>query len=59
MLVHRVETGQHLMKLLRADGNHQREANRRVIGIATADPVPELEHVGGINAELRNFFRIG
>ena len=48
----------HRAKVLRADGQHRGEADRRVHGIAPADPVPELEHVRGIDAELRHFRRV-
>ena len=34
-----------------ADGDHQRQADHRVDGVAPADPLPELEHVGGVDAE--------
>ena len=33
------------------DGDHQRQADRRVDGVAPADPLPEAEHVGGVDAE--------
>ena len=35
------------------DRDHQRQADRRVERVAPADPVPELEHVGGVDAERR------
>ena len=38
---------------LRPDGEHRREADRRVHRVAAADPVPEAEHVGGVDPELR------
>ena len=39
--------------MLRADRDHRREADRRVHRVAAADPVPEAEHVAGVDAELR------
>ena len=33
--------------------DHQRQPDRRVEGVAAADPVPEPEHVVGVDAELR------
>ena len=39
------------------DGDHQRQADRRVDRVAAADPVPEPEHVGGVDAELRDLAR--
>ena len=51
------EAGEHLAELLGTDGDHQREADRGVVRVAAADPVPELEHVGGVDAELRDLRR--
>ena len=34
-----------------ADRDHRREADRRVHRVAAADPVPEAEHVRGVDAE--------
>ena len=39
--------------MLGADGEHRRQADRGVHRVAPADPVPEAEHVGGVDAELR------
>ena len=55
VLVHLVEAVEHGAEMLRADGQHGRQADGRVHGVAPADPVPELEHVGGIDPELRHF----
>ena len=52
VLVHRVEAGEHRAELPGADRDHRREADGRVHRVATADPVPELEHVRGVDAEL-------
>jgi hypothetical protein len=51
MLVHLVEAVQHGPKVLRSNGEHRRKADRRVHRIPAADPVPELEHVSGVDAE--------
>ena len=59
VFVHLVETVQHGAKVIRADGHHRRKSDRRIHGVASADPIPEPEHVGGINAELGHFRRIG
>ncbi len=59
MLVHCVEAGEHLAEAFWTDGDHQREANGRVVGVAAANPVPELEHIPGIDAELLYFPGIG
>jgi hypothetical protein len=52
MLVHRVEAGQHGAEIVRPHGDHGGQADRAVHRIAAADPVPEAENVGGIDAEL-------
>ena len=55
VLVHLVEAVEHGAEVLRADGKHRRKADRRIHGVAPADPVPEPEHVGRVDAELRHF----
>ena len=37
---------------LAADGRHHRKADRAVHRVASADPVPEAEHVVGVDAEV-------
>ena len=59
VLVHRVEAGEHGAEVLGADREHRREADRRVHRVAAADPVPEPEHVGGVDAELRDLGGVG
>ncbi len=59
VLVHGVEAGEHLAEGLPPDGHHQREADGRVVGVATADPVPELEHVVGVDAERGHALGVG
>ena len=58
VLVHLVEAVQHGAEIVRADGQHRRETDRRIHRVAPADPIPEPEHVGGIDAELRHFGRV-
>ena len=58
VLVHLVEAIQHGSKVLRADREHRRQADGRVHRVASAHPVPEPEHVGGIDAEPGHLFRI-
>src|SRR6266446_7158513 len=58
MLVHGVESGEHLVELFRAKSDHQGQAYGGVIGVATTDPVPELEHVGGVDTEFRHLLGI-
>ena len=59
VLVHLVKAIEHGAEILRPDGEHGRKADRRVHRVAPADPVPEPEHVGGVDAEFRHFRRIG
>ena len=58
VLVHLVEAVEHGAEVLRPDGQHRRETDGRVHRIAAADPVPEAEHVGGVDAELRHLLGI-
>ena len=58
VLVHLMEAVEHRAEILRADGEHRREADGRIHRIAAADPIPEPEHVGGVDAELRHLLRI-
>ena len=59
MLVHVVKARQHGAELLGADGDHRRQPDRRVHRVAAADPVPEPEHVLGVDAEGRHLVRVG
>ena len=59
MLVHLVEAPKHRPKIIRADREHCREADRGVHRVAAPDPIPEPEHVGCVDAKLRNFLCIG
>ena len=55
VLVHLVEAVEHGAEMLRPDREHGGQADRRIHGVAAADPIPELEHVGGVDSELRHF----
>ena len=59
VLVHLVEAGEHGAEVVGADGEHGGEADGRIHRVAAADPVPEAEHVGGVDAELRDLFGVG
>ena len=48
----RWKPGQEVGEPLAADDGHHRQADRRVHRIASADPVPEAEHVVGVDAEV-------
>ena len=52
MLVHDPEAGQHLGEPVRADRQHRGQPDGRVHRVPAAHPVPEAEHVGGVDAEL-------
>ncbi len=58
MLVHLVEAIEHLPEIVAANGNHGRKPDRRIHRVASADPIPESEHVRRIDPELRHFLRI-
>ncbi len=57
VLVHLVEAAEHGAEIVGTDGQHGGESDGGVHGIAAADPVPKLKHVGGIDAELFDFRR--
>ena len=52
MRVHGMEAGQHLAEVGGTHRDHRGQANRRIHRIAATDPIPETEHVVGIDAEL-------
>ena len=55
MFIHLMEAVQHGAEILRTDGQHGRKTDRRIHRVASADPIPEAEHVGGVDAELCYF----
>ena len=59
MLVHFMEAFQHGAEIVRPDGEHGRQPNGRIHRVAPADPIPEAEHVGRVDAELRHLLGIG
>ena len=58
MFVHLVKAVQHGSEIVRPDGQHGGEADRRVHRIAPAYPIPETEHVRGIDTEIGHFGRV-
>jgi hypothetical protein len=58
MFVDRVEALEHGAEVFRADRKHGGKADCGVHRVASADPIPELEHVGGIDAEFRDLLGI-
>jgi hypothetical protein len=59
VLVHLVRAFQQGAKVVEADAERDRQANRRPQRIAAADPVPEHEHVLRRDAELGDLLGIG
>src|SRR6266850_2519034 len=59
VFVHLVEAIEHGAEIIRADGNHGGKTDGRTHGVTAADPIPELEHIGSIDAELGNLSGIG
>src|SRR5258708_35031989 len=58
VLIHLVETSEHLAEVLGTNGDHQRKANCRVKRGATANPVPEAKHVGRSYTKFGYFLSI-
>jgi hypothetical protein len=58
VLVNLVEAAEHRLKIFPSDRQHGRKSDSRIHRVAAANPVPELEHVGCIDAELRHLRRI-
>ncbi len=48
-----------MLKVIRADGDHDRQADGTRHRVAPADPVPEFEHIGGVDAKLADFLAVG
>ena len=58
VLVDTMESVEELTEALRADRDHQRQADGRGDRVTPAHPVPEPEHVGDVDAELGDPFGI-
>ena len=54
-----MEAGEHGAEVGRADGDHGRKADGGVHRVAASHPIPEAEHVVGVDAEVSDFLRIG
>src|SRR5258708_7638139 len=52
MLIDLVEAVQHCPEVVWSDGQHCRKTDCRVHGVASSNPVPETEHVRGIDTEF-------
>ena len=58
MLVHFMKASEHRAEIVRSNRQHCRKTDGRIHRVASADPVPEAEHVRRINAERGNLFSI-
>ena len=58
MLVHLVKAIEHRAEIVGAYRYHRRQADRRIHRVAAADPIPEREHLGGIDTEFRYLFLV-
>jgi hypothetical protein len=58
VLVDGVEPLEHLAEPLGPDRDHEGQADGRRKGVPTAHPVPEAEHVDGVDAELGDLLRV-
>src|SRR5215472_252748 len=59
MLIQLMESVQHGPEMVGTDGQHRGKANRRIHGVAPADPIPEFKHVGRIDPEFSYLCGIG
>ena len=59
MLVHDVGAVEELLEPLHADHHGNRQTDGGPQRVPAADPVPEFEHVGRVDAEGRHLFPIG
>ena len=58
VFIHRVGAGEQFLKVVEADGNGDGQANGGPERVASADPVPELEHVVRVDAEIRDLLGV-
>ena len=58
VLVHRMKSGEHFAEVVRTEGDHVGEADGGIHRIAAPYPIPEAEHVGGVDAELGDLLGI-
>ena len=53
-----VETVEELLEARRSEDDGEREADGGIDGVAAADPIPEAERVGRVNAELLDALKV-
>ncbi len=58
VFVHGTRAREQITEVVGADCKHQRQPDGRPHRVATADPIPELEHVRGVDAELGDLRRV-
>jgi hypothetical protein len=58
MLVDVVRALEKLLEAVHPDRERDRQPDRRPQGITPAHPVPEFEHVGGVDAEARHLLGV-
>ena len=59
VLVHLVKSGEQFFEALRTDRDHRGESDGGVHRIASSNPVPEFEHVGGVDSKLADSLCVG
>ena len=59
VLVQGMEASEHLVELVRPEGDHRGQPDGGVHRVAPADPVPESEHVRRVDSEFRHPLRVG
>lgn len=59
VFIHRVRAGEQFNEVIEAYGQNDGQTDGRPQRVTAANPVPELEHVRGVDTELANRFTIG
>lgn len=59
VFVHRMRAGEQLNEVVEAHGQDDRQTDCRPQRVAATDPVPEFEHVRGVDTELADGFTVG
>ncbi len=54
MFIHRVKACEHRSEMIGTNGDHGRKPDGRIHGVPPTYPVPELEHVSAVDAELHD-----
>ena len=53
-----MEAGKEVGEVLRPDGDHGRETDGGIHRVPTTHPIPEPEHIDGVDTEFRDLFSI-